>query len=1156
MSTPLQHDVQPFDVLGPLPRGVAVLEASAGTGKTFTIAALAARYVADGVPLQDLLLVTFTRMATGELRERVRERLVSAERILDGVVAGAPLPEDDAVAKLLATGTPGEVEQRRARLARAVADFDAATITTTHGFCLEALGSLGFTGDVAADCTFVDDVDDLIAEVVDDLYVRAFASQGPKIPAKEAQAVAREAIKNPSALLVPESGLSAVEAFRHPEQDNLAWMRARLAVAAREELERRKRDAQVMTFDDLLTRLKATLDGDGGATVAQRLRERYKVVLVDEFQDTDPVQWDIMRLAFAYEGGTLILIGDPKQAIYAFRGADVYAYLEAANAADERRTLSENWRSDQGLITAYDQLFAGAQLGDAGIVYRQVRATAANVAPRLSGAPVNVPLRVRLVERSGPTLELTKSGKYLKVDSAREHVARDLADDVVRLLNSGATIEDRGAAGGPVTRVVKPGDVAVLVRRNRDAARVRELLDEHGVPAVINGAGSVFAGEPARDWLALLQALERPTSSPRVRAAALTAFLGWSAERVAGASEDEWEAVHRRLHAWARVLREAGVASLLEAITLRERLPERVLRVVDGERELTDLRHIGQLLHRAATDDHLGVAALTAWLRRRIAEAGTESDEERSRRLESDAAAVQVLTIHRSKGLEFPIVYYPYLWDPSWIPDKDPEPVFFHDPDNGDERTLDVGLEGSAYQMHRDQHRKELRGEDLRLAYVALTRAQHQAVVWWAPTWDARNGPLSRLVFGRSSDGSIPADCRVVEEDDAVRARFEAIAAGAPGCVSVEASEVVGLPQAFGDALGAVPTLSAAVLDRPIDRTWRRTSYSDITAFTHDARVGSEVAEEAELVDDEVAASVPASPGDEGDADALRAIASPLADMPGGVHIGTLVHDLLEAADFAADDLAGEVRRALDEQRARRPIEVGSVDAVVAGLTLGLQTPLGPLVGDLRLCDLARGDRLDEMAFELPLVGGDKPTGVLTPRSIGAALRRWLPEDDALHGYADRLEDPSLRAALSGYLTGSIDLAFRVSSGGADEGAGGGGRVRYGIVDYKTNRLGDFLEPLTMWDHRPAAIRAEMYRSHYALQGLLYTVALHRYLRWRVPGYDVEQDIAGVFYLFLRGMAGAETPRVDGTPCGVFAWRPPGGLVVELSDLLEQGVGA
>ena len=206
---------------------------------------------------------------------------------------------------------------------------------------------------------------------------------------------------------------------------------------------------------------------------------------------------------------------------------------------------------------------------------------------------------------------------------------------------------------------------------------------------------------------------------------------------------------------------------------------------------------------------------------------------------------------------------------------------------------------------------------------------------------------------------------------------------------------------------------------------------------------------------------------------------------------------------------------------------------------------MGPLVGGLRLRDLARADRIDEMVFELPLVGGDAPTGKLSPGSVGQALRTHLPGGDPLLGYADRLDDPALRSGLRGYLTGSIDLVFR-----SDDGTG---RHRYGIVDYKTNRLGAYGESLTAWDHRPEALTAEMYRAHYALQGLLYTVALHRYLRWRVADYQAERDIAGVFYLFLRGMTGSETPRVDGVPCGVFAWRPPGALVESLSDLLDQG---
>jgi len=1125
-----------FDVLGPLPSGVAVLEASAGTGKTFTIAALAARYVADGVPLDALLVVTFTRMATSELRERVRERLVSAERVLQDVTAGADPPLDDPVAALLATGTPAQVDERRRRLARAVADFDAATITTTHGFCLEALGSLGFAGDIERDCTFSEHVDDLIDEVVDDLYVRRFWKYERRMTRKQAHQIAGKAIANATAHLEPADTAG----------DSDPAMRARLATAAREELERRKRLASVMTYDDLLTRLDGTLAADGGEAVAARLRERYRIVLVDEFQDTDPVQWSIMRRAFAHPDGTLVLIGDPKQAIYAFRGADVYAYLEAAAAAGTRATLNVNWRSDQRLLDAYDQLFGAAQLGHPGIVYHPVRAIAARQAARLSSAPVDAPLRVRIVDRDAADVGTTNKG-YARKDPARVHIARDLADDVVALLSSAAQITIPERDGEAAHRRVRPEDVAVLVRRNRDAATVREMLEAAGVPAVINGAGSVFACPSARHWLQLLEALERPTSSPRARAVALTPFVGWSAAEVAAADDEAWERSHHRLHRWADVLRTRGVASLLEAITLRERLPERVLALADGERELTDLRHVGQLLHAAAITDHLGTQALTSWLRRRIAESGSESDEERSLRLESDAAAVQVLTIHRSKGLEFPIVYYPYLWDPSWIPEKPPAPVFFHDPEHGERRTLDVALEGSAYATHARRQRDELRGEDLRLAYVALSRARHQAVVWWAGAWGEQDSALGRLVFSQQADGVVPSDGQGVPTDAGAQTRFQELAAAAPGCISVESTSPSTLPHAWSDSLSADVTLAAATFDRDVDRAWRRTSFSDMTAFGGEARVASEP--ETRLLDDEggeealaMGAEQPAPTLEH-----LRAIPSLLGQMPAGVHIGTLVHDTLETTDFAAADLRGEIAERLREQRAHRPLDVGDAAAAVDGLAAALQTPLGPLIGDRALSTIPRGDRIDEMAFELPLAGGDHSISgaALTPRSIAAVLRDHLAPGDLLRGYAERLGDPELRARVRGYLTGSIDLVLRVS--------GPEGPPRYAIADYKTNRLGDYAEPLTAWDHRPEALQSVMYHAHYALQGLLYTVALHRYLRWRLPDHDPDRDIGGVFHLFLRGMTGPDTPRVDGTPCGVFAWRPPGALVRELSDLLDRG---
>jgi len=1114
----------PFDLRGKLPEGVTVLEASAGTGKTYTIAALTARYVADGMPLERMLLVTFTRMATGELRDRVRERLLVVERGLTRALAGER-DADDEVVELLCDGTHAAVRARRDNLARALADFDAATIATTHGFCQEILGGLGIAGDIAPDTVFVEDLDDLLEEVVDDLYVRRFhARDTPDFTRAQALRIAKMAVNNPAARIEPEAA---------PEE-SVAAMRVRLARAVRAELEARKRATGVMTYDDLLTRLHEALSGPAGEGIAERLRRRFEVVLVDEFQDTDPVQWDIMRLAFG--AGTLVLIGDPKQAIYAFRGADVYAYIDAARSARSHATLAVNWRSDQGLIDAYDALFRGARLGHEGIVYRPVRAADANQAARLTGAPVAAPLRIRVARRDDPAIGRTPGG-FARKQPARERVAADLAADLVALLESGARIDVRDRTGrAREPERVQPGHVAVLVRTHRNAGLIREALDAVGVPAVVSGAGSVFGTPAAGEWLRLLDAIERPASTLRARSAALTCFFGWSAQRVALASDDDWEDVHRRLHAWGRVLRDRGVASLTERVTLTERLPGRVLARADGERRMTDLRHVAQLLHAAASSEQLGTAALAAWLRKRIAEADRDTaDEERSRRLESDAAAVQILTIHRSKGLEFPIVYLPYLWEDVPLA-RDPEPIFFHEPVLDDERTIDVGLEGPDWGRHVARHHAEQRGEDLRLAYVALTRARHQAVVWWAGSFDSRHSALSRLLFARRDDEDVPSTGRSTPTDDAAIARLEELAARAPGRVSVELVQAAPARR-WASPAAAPAQLAVATFGRDVDREWRRTSYSDLTAAAHEPVVASEP-EEGVLGDEHAPAVPAAAPDDDSDA-ALLAVASPLAAMPAGVHVGTFVHRLLQVADFAAPDLDAELRARIAE--VRRAPEVGDPAIVAAGLAAALRTPLGPLLSGRRLCDVARADRLDELGFELPLAGGDAPGGAgLQLDAVGALLREHLPQDDPLAGYAARLSDPALRQGARGYLTGSIDLVVRVGD-------------RFAVVDYKTNLLAGPGEPLTAWHHRPAALRAEMERYHYGLQALLYTVALHRYLRWRLHRYDPERRLAGVLYLFLRGMSGPETPVLDGAPCGVFAWQPPAPLVVALSDLLDAG---
>jgi exodeoxyribonuclease V beta subunit len=505
---------------------------------------------------------------------------------------------------------------------------------------------------------------------------------------------------------------------------------------------------------------------------------------------------------------------------------------------------------------------------------------------------------------------------------------------------------------------------------------------------------------------------------------------------------------------------------------------------------------------------------------------------------------VQVLTIHRSKGLEFPIVYYPYLWEPGYLP-RESMPIAFHDPAAGDERVIDVGMEGADYARHRRRHEAEQRGEDLRLAYVALTRARHQAVVWWAGSWDSRNSALGRLLFARGPDGEVPAAGAATPADAAAIARFHELAEAAEGCISVERSIVEGAAEWSGHPRGGA-ALSAARFDRALDRGWRRTSYSDITAGTHEPRVGSEPDEQVVVDEEPVAAPAPVAGGDGGGADGteLGAVPSLLGAMPSGVRVGTFVHRVFEAADFAAPDLRAELAVQVDAVQARRRVDIGDPGAVVAGLAAAVETPLGSLLGGGRLRDVARADRLDELDFELPLAGGDEPLGRVTLAALGAVLA----SDPSIADYAARLDDPALRQSVRGYLAGSIDLVVRTREPGGGE--------RFAIVDYKTNWLAAPDAALTAWHYRPAAVAAEMRRGHYVLQALLYTVALHRYLRWRLRGYDPERHLAGVLYLFVRGMTGEATPVVEGQRCGVFAWRPPAALVQDLSDLLDRGEAA
>ncbi|PJI95144.1 UvrD-helicase domain-containing protein [Luteimicrobium subarcticum] len=1141
-----------FDVCGPLPTGTTVLEASAGTGKTFTIAALVTRYVAEGVArLPQLLVVTFGRNATSELRDRVRERLVTTERALrDPAAASHP---DELVRHLAATDAT-DLAARRSRLTRALAEVDAATITTTHGFCQQMLSALGTatSGGVAEPGTpLLPDVADLEAEVVDDLYLAKYApSTAATLDVSTARTVARQAVSDHAARLAPEDA----------EPGTPAADRFGLARAVRRELDRRKRLAHVVDYDDLLVLLRDALaHPESGDAAAARVRERFDVVLVDEFQDTDPVQWEVLERAF-HGHRTLVLVGDPKQAIYAFRGADVHTYLRATRVATHA-TLGTSWRTDEPVLAGLGHLFGGAALGDPAIVVHPV--AAAHHERRLEGGP---PVVVRRVTRAAAG---ATGSRAPIVGRVRALVVDDVVTQVVRSL-TGSRLRH-----GDGTRPVEPGDVAVLVRSNKQAVDVQGALTTAGVPAVVSGLSSVFGSPAARDWLALLGALASTGEPGKAGAAALTPFVGWDARRLALADDPEREDLADTLRAWSRVLADRGVAALLDATTSAG-LHERLLRRTDGERLLTDVRHVGEVLHATARDEGIGGAALVEWLRARIDDAETDYTDERSRRLETDAAAVQVVTVHAAKGLEYPVVMVPFQWD-RWLP-RSPEVLHHHDASG--ERRLHVGGPGSpGYDDALARHRAEELGEDLRLAYVALTRASSQVFVWWAPSTVTGAGAVGRLVLGERDVDGRPAPNAPVPSDDVAGDRFDAFAATSGGTVAHEPVSAWPVPATWVRPPGAHAELAVARFGRTVDTTWRRTSYSGLTAHAHDAgpagpasplRAG--VADEPETpgVQDEpdgpldavAAGSVVASSPDhdqdhdhdhDHDHDGLRSVPSPLDDLPGGTAFGTLVHAVLEHTDTHSDDLEAEVR-ARCEATGLAPALGIQPARLASALLPSLHTPCGPLLGGRTLAQLPAADRLAELEFELPLAGGDRHDAARrdpTLRAIADLLRVHLAPDDPFASYADQLTELG-DDAFRGYLTGSIDAVLRVP---------GPAGHRYVVVDYKTNRLAPPGEPLTAWHYRPDALVRAMGDSHYPLQLLLYTVALHRYLRWRLAGYDPDGHLGGGAYLFVRGMCGPDTPVVpapgrahgspDPWPCGVLSWRPPTSLVVALSALLD-----
>ena len=1181
--------------------GVQLIEASAGTGKTHTLATLYLRLVLEArLPVEQLLAVTYTLAAAAELRARLRERLQQALDRLD-----APDVSDDAIALLMAVARRDEGEPAlRRRLRQAVAAMDAAPIYTIHAFCQRALGDGALeAGRAAVTRELIANETDLLLEVATEFWRaqsrdrvgtrRLAAWSGPRALAKTLKALlavdglapeaatitdddeaesllsraadamadtfrrhgddAREQLRRSHAsgaihrtrskdeavdpvwasLVLWQSDPTRVEGLHRnlvwygsaalrekwnakhgplpasPLFDAIdAWLAARDdAVRARyrgllallhdlrafgvRRLQELKHARDRVGFDDLVSELAQALEGARGEALVMRLQRQYRVALVDEFQDTDARQSAIFSRLFARaapdDSGAaraLFLIGDPKQAIYRFRGGDVTAYLLAAHRADQRHSLDRNFRSRPRALAALEALYRRA--GERAFAHGDIA-----FHPVQPGGQT----RDEDFQRDG---EIAPGLTLLTLDA----ITPDLGIDVARAAAADAgarAVLDllvAGAAGRAWCRrkdqdeatPVRPGDIAILVETHKEAQLMRGALAALAIPAVIAGRDSVFASEEAEDLRRLLQALRTPSDEGRLRAALATVLLGFDATALAAldampANGPSWQEI---LHTWReRVLRH-GPLALLGPLCGEH--AERLLRLPLGERRLANYLQLGEALQELA-----GVApsidALLDAFERRIGAADRENEDEQLR-LESDADRVTIQTLHVSKGLEYEFVFLPLIATRGAArPGDKPEFARFHD---GERRVLHLLGEDKSYDRElRAMDEEEARAERLRVLYVGLTRARLATWIVWPQAKQVENTALAWLLH-RAPEA---AACEPPSAER-FRADLAALCAAGRGAIALQSSAT--LPATRYLAARAESPPPARRARRELSRDWWVYSYS---ALAREARDEDEA-------------------GDERGADDEHG-ALPLDQRSrfAGTRFGHALHTALERSDFARwreiDPETLPPREAALLDGALRAQGYSGEPELTEGRNLLARLIHGTLHVRLpeggRLCELAPEARRDELEFHLHLA----PTAI-------AELIALLHA----HGVVAERQGFGARRRIEGLLTGRIDLVY----------ARGG---RYYVLDYKSNQLSDY---------RPAALADAVRDSEYDLQYVLYTLALHRWLRFRLGAdYDYDRDMGGVRYLFCRGLDPAANDAA-----GIHALRPPRALVEALDALFGR----
>jgi len=1200
-------------------RGSQLIEASAGTGKTFTISALYLRLVLghggessgfgrELLPPQ-ILVVTFTDAATKELRERIRTRLAEAARFFR---EETPAP-DSLIAELREQFLPEQWSGCANRLDIAAQWMDEAAVSTIHSWCQRMLREHAFDSGSLFTQTLETDHSDLLGEVLRDYWrlfcypmqgdalnwvrgnwggpaallprVRGlFASERESVEGKEpAELIAECLLERRTALLelkmpwrqwadellaichqgvasksvdgrkmqaryfepwfeklkawaddealeqldigtgftrLTNNGMAEAwkgEAPHHPGLDAMPGLKVSLDslptpdaavlqhaaqwVGARFEEEKRRRAE--MGFDDMLLRLDAALQSDGGERLSTLIREQFPVALIDEFQDTDPVQYRIFESIYRIEENNpecgLFLIGDPKQAIYAFRGADIYTYLRARQATTGRlHTLGTNFRSSHGMVDAVNHVFERAESRETGrgaFLFREK--SGENPVPFL---PVESQGRKEVLHVDGqsvPALNIwhLSADQPLSGVVYRQQLAGACASEISALLNGG----QQGRAGfiqdGKDFRGLLPADIAILVRDGKEAQAVRGELSARGVRSVyLSDKDSVFAAQEAHDLLTWLKACAEPDVERPLRAALACITLNLSLAELERLNQDElaWEARVMQFRRYREIWRKQGVLPMLRRLLHDFKLPQALITRSDGERVLTNLLHLSELLQQAAAELD-GEQALIRHLSEHLALSG-QAGEEQILRLESDEQLVKVVTIHKSKGLEYPLVFLPFICSAKPV-DGSRLPLHYHDATGKAQVTLRPTAELIA------QADDERLAEDLRLLYVALTRAQHAC---WLGVTDLKRGNNNSSVLHLSALGYLLGGGAALAEPAGLKRWLEDLQEDCPALRYSEMPEATG--EHYHPPRNEATLLAPLIPKRKASENWWIASYSalrigDILSVGTDEAPESPQAQK--LFDDERL-----------DPEAPRDVVTGGADIhrfPRGPNPGTFLHGLLE---WAGDEGFSATPKAVEDAVGRRCNRRGWEGWIVTlsdWLQHLLRSPLHIGGGQPPVVF----EQLNQYRVEMEFWFASHKVDVL---KLDELVRQYTH-----NGVARVAAEPVM---LNGMFKGFIDLTFE------HEG-------RYYVADYKSNWLGVDDSAYT-----EQAMEQSILDNRYDLQYVLYLLALHRQLKARLPDYDYDRHVGGALYLFLRGTRAASQ--------GVYFARPPRELIERL-DRLFQG---